>query len=104
MQYLHRESIYLADELFGRCLSRRHHIIMEKIMSSVAQVRQRAERAGLRGQGMLLVLLVLQAQQAGLCRIRQSCAPCSRRNHAARARPCSSLCSVAPRPPVSRLS
>ena len=40
VQYLHRESIYLADELFGRCLSRRHHIIMEKIMSSVAQVRQ----------------------------------------------------------------
>ena len=37
-QYLHRESIYLADTLFERSVADGVHIVMEKIMSSFAQV------------------------------------------------------------------
>jgi hypothetical protein len=37
-QYLHRESIYLADEQFKRGAASRAHIVMEKIMASYSQV------------------------------------------------------------------
>ena len=37
-QYLHRESIYLADEQFARGAALRAHIVMEKIMASYSQV------------------------------------------------------------------
>ena len=37
-QYLHRESIYLADEQFKRGAVSHAHIVMEKIMASYSQV------------------------------------------------------------------
>lgn len=45
-QYLHRESIYLADEQFVRGVSLRAHIVMEKIMASYSQVEPYVSAVG----------------------------------------------------------